>query len=312
MIRTPSIHGSWSRGALPLLSTAVLLLAGCVSSNRTALAPTAQTQLKSVAVTATVNQPEIAADVLRSNIGQSAGASGGFIGGLIGGIIDASIEAKRAKKAETDITPVRDALVDFNAPEELRTALSVDLQSSTPPFPIASVSLAEAKDDAAIGKLVGASKCDAVLIIATDYHLSPEFDTIRVLAKVSLFSPKAGKNDGTPPLYRNEFATYRRLPTGAVSDRTASAASWAANKGALAREAMKSSFAELVAMIKFDLGQGAEANLLPKELLTTPAPAAGRQGAVMGPGVVFKGAVAQQHGDRKWVRLKTGELSSTE
>ncbi len=312
MMPTPFLHGNWPRRAIPLLSLAILLLAGCVSSNRTALAPAAQSQLKSVAITATINQPEIAAEVLRSNIGQSAGASGGFIGGLIGGIIDASIEAKRAKNAEVEITPVRDALVDFNAPEELRTALAVDLQNRTPPFPITSVSLAEAKDDAAIRKLVGASKCDAVLVIATDYHLSPEFDTIRVLAKVSLLSPKVGKDAAAPPLYRNEFATYRRLPTGSGSDRAASAASWATNKGALARDAMKNSFAELAAMINFDLSQGAEANLLPKESLTTTAPAAGRQALAMGPRIGFKGAIAQQHGDRKWVRLQTGELSSTE
>ena len=300
------------RRTVPLFSIATLLLAGCVSSNRTALAPAAQSQLKSVAVTATINQPEIAADIVRSNVGQSAGASGGFIGGLIGGIIDASIESKRAKKAEADITPVRDALLDFNAPEELRTALTADLQDGKAPVPIASISLAETKDAAALRKLLLASHSDAVLVIATDYHLSPEFETIRVLAKVSLISAKSGRTDDSAPLYRNDFATYRRLPAGSGGDRAATAAAWAANKGALAREAMKSSFAEVAAMIRFDLAQGAEANLLPKEALTTTAPAAGRQGVVMGPGVVFKGAVAQQHGDRKWVRLQTGELSSTE
>ncbi|MBI3886137.1 MAG: hypothetical protein HY302_10455 [Opitutae bacterium] len=312
MIPLPSIRGSRQRCAVSLLSVAALLLTGCVSSNRTALAPAAQAQLKTVSITATVNQPELAADVLRSNIGQSAGAQGGFIGGLIGGIIDATIEAKRSKAAESDITPVRDSLVDFNAPEELRAALVAELQNGNPPVPISSVALAAAKDDDAVRKLVAASKSDAVLVITTDYHLSPEFDRIRVLAQVKLLSPKSSGRDESGPLYHNEFATYRPLPASAGSGRASAAAAWAANKGALAREAMKSCFAELAAMIKFDLGQGAEVNLLPKESLTTTAPAAGRQGVVMGPGVVFKGAVAQQHGDRKWVRLQSGELSSTE
>ena len=303
MIPPSFLRGSRPRCAVSLGSLALLLLTGCVSTNRTALAPAAQSQLKSVAVTATVSQPEIAADVDPSNVSAVTG------GGLIGALIDVAIEAKRSKTAENTITPVRDALVDFSAPEALREALAAEMQTRNAPLPVIAVTLAEAKDDAAALKLARANTSDAVLVLSIDYRLSPEFDRIRVLAKVRLLPTKPGKDNPDQPLYQNEFATYRRLPAGA--DRGAPVTLWAANHGARAREALKSCFAEIAAMTAFDLKQGAEANLLPKESLTVTAPAAGRMARVVR-GIGIKGANVHHDGDRSWVRLQTGELSSTE
>ena len=273
-------------------------------------------ELKSVAVAATVSQPELGAEVLRSNTPVPV-TGGGFIGGFIAGaivsMIDSTIEAQRAKSAESDITPVRDALVDFNAPEALRVALTAQLQEGGSPFPVTTVYLAEVKDGAAIRKLTASSKTNAILLISTDYHLTTEFESIRVLAKVRLITPQSARNDNAvPDLYANEFATYRNLPMHSGSGRIAAASAWASNKGAMAREAMISCFTELAAMIRFDLAQGTEANTPPKESLTSSAPATGRIGAVAGSRLAIKGMIAQQLGDRKWVRLQTGELSSTE
>lgn len=282
-----------------LLSSTLLLLSGCVSSNRTALAPTAKAELRSVDVAATVSQPELAADVNRSNVAAVTG------GGLIAALIDVGIEASRAKKAEKTITVVRDSLVDFSAPEELRRAIETELGSEAP-LPVCGVRLVQVKDDAAVLKALD-PKADSVLVISTDYRLSPNFSTIRVLANVRLLSRKQGKD---APLYRNDFATYRHLPVALGADNEATAALWAENNGAHARAAMQACFAELAAMIKFDLQQGSEANLVAKEALTTQAPAAGRL-ANLQAGYV-RGAYAKRTDDRTWVRLMTGELSSTE
>jgi len=293
----PSVRGPGARFlplALVLLS---LFFAGCVSTNRTALAPEASGRIKSVKATVLVAQPEIAADIETSNVAAAAG------GGLIAALVDVAIDAHRSKKAEEAITPLRDALVDFNVAECLRATLEKGL-GAQPPLAVTAVNLDLQMKPDAMRKSAETGGADAMLFISADYRLTPACDRIRVMAKVTLL-PKTGTADGKP-LYENQFTTFRAVPSvqaGAIQK-------WSDNKGALASDALQSCFAELAEMIVFDVPQGPEVNLLPKEKLTTSAPpvapamAAGR--------FIQRGAVEKKHGERTWVRLQTGELSSVD
>jgi hypothetical protein len=279
-----------------------LLLTGCVTSNRTALAPTTVSRLKAVDVTTSIAQPEIAADVDPSNIAAITG------GGLIGALIDVAVEANRSKKAEVTITPLRDALIEFNSGEVLRTNVSDKLQVE-PLLPIRKVLITGPVKEKAVIEQVKKGDADAVLLVSVDYRLAPAFDRVRVLAHVVLFD-KETLAQGGKPVYQNDFATYRALATP-PKDRAEAIKVWCENHGTPMRDALATSFAELVEMIRFDLRQGEEANMVPKAAWTNGAPMAGRMAVAMGPAITGRGSIAKRTDDRTWVRLSTGELSST-
>jgi len=277
-----------------------LFLTGCVTTNRTALTPATVSRLKTVDVTTSLAQPEIAADVNPSNIAAITG------GGLIGALIDVAVEANRAKKAEVTITPLRDALIEFNSGEVLRTHLSDKMQAE-PLLPIRKVLITGPVKEKAVIEQVKTGDADGILLVSVDYRLSPTFDRVRVLAHVALFD-KETLAQGGKPVYQNDFATYRALPS-VPKDRAEAIQIWCENHGTPMRDALATSFAELVDMIKFDLRQGEEANLVPKDAWTHDAPTAGRMAMVQG--LAARGAVAKKTDGRTWVRLPTGELSST-
>lgn len=280
---------------------AVLLLSGCVTSNRTALAPANVSRLKLIDVTTSIAQPEIAADVSQSNVAAVTG------GGLIGALIDVAVEANRAKKAEVTITPLRDALIEFNSGEVLRAHVSDKMQAE-PLLPIRQVLITGPVKEKAVAEQAKQGEADGVLLISVDYRLTPSFDRVRVLAHVVLFDKETTAKGGLP-VYQNDFATYRAL-NSPPADRAAAIKLWSENQGAPMRDALTTAFAELAEMIKFDLRQGEEANLIPKAAWTTTAPMAGRMALVQG--LTGRGSVAQQAAGRTWVRLATGELSSTD
>jgi hypothetical protein len=280
-----------------------LLLTGCVTTNRTALVPAHVEKLKSVDAITTIAQPEIAADVDPSNIAMITG------GGLIPALIDAAVESNRAKKAEVTITPLRDALIEFNGGETLRTQVSERMQSESEPLlPIRRVLITKPMKPAEVLEQVRDTDADGLLLISADFRLTPAFDRVRVLVHVALYD-KAVTAAGGKPIYQNDLATFRALKGGMPRDRAAAIEQWSANKGGPMREALVECFAELADMIKFDVRQGEEANMVPKADRTTTAPPAGRMGLVNG--VTMTGAVVRKVDGRVWVRLPTGELSST-
>lgn len=275
-----------------------LLSIGCVSTNRTALAPAGREKLKEVQVTSMISQPEIGADINPSNVSAITG------GGLIGALVDVAVDANRSKKAEAIITPLRDALVDFDVAESLRSALAAEMIPESPLATKTVVSEVLLKPTALAAK---AATCpgDAVLFISVDYRLSPDFSRLRVLAHASLHTRETGSDKKA--VYANDFATYRDL--GSYGKREANLAQWAENHGERTREALKASFAELASMIEYDVAQGEEANLRARAQLTTEAPSVGRMAAMQN--IRMRGDPVQKKDQRIWVRLATGELSST-
>jgi hypothetical protein len=275
-----------------------LLFAGCATSNRTALAPTAASQMISVTATATVTQPEIAADIELSNVSVYTG------GGLIGALVDSAIDAKRSKKAEGEITPLRDAMTGFDTAETLRAELAKKMVGGAT-IPVKAVTVEMMMKPDAMRKHVGAGTADAEMFIFVDYRLTPNFSRLHVHATAMLISKKSPDEK---PLYKNTFDLYRSAPP---SERPTMIGKWADNHAAAARQALQDCFAELADMVVYDLQQGAEANMPAKETLNTSAPAVSVP-ASMAQRVTVRGVAIKRQDGRTWVRLATGELSADE
>ncbi len=285
-----------------------LLLSGCATTNRIALTPQAKSGLSSAQPIVGLNQQEIAADINRSNVSAITG------GGLIGGLIDAAVDNSRAKKAETTVTPIRDAILDYNVGEhvsgELKTALAGIpwLQAQN-----VSVQIPATKD--VIKGLVDRASTDAVLFLDVQYRFSANFGNLTVTVDANLFSHKPSltktsekSRDGLPVVYSNTLGVTVALPNSGPVDAKSAVDFWAANKGAAARTALDLAARELAKMLAFDLQEKQDDAAETKAAATKEVVlvAGGRVVA----GVAMKAALVRDEGDRSWVRAVNGQLWS--
>ena len=287
--------------ALPLCSLA--FLAGCLSSNRTALESARQGQIHATHPVIEVPQQEIGVDVQRSNITAATG------GGLIFALVDSAIDHSRTKKAEGTVIPIRDALIDFEFGPGLSTAVDAELAKLTW-LHAGPCEIQHAVNSDVTRNLPKDSAADTVMTIDCDYRLSSGFASLSVSARVTLLprASKATASDTSAPLYQNTFSTLWDLPSPVTSTETTDRIkAWSQNHGAAAREVLAASFRDLAAMIAYDLELSSAANQPSKDgpqvdamavnnrLLRTPS---------------RRGSLEKEPPRRKWVRLAQGELVS--
>lgn len=297
------------------LVAAVLLSTGCAGATRVVLTDSQRDQLGSVRTVGALSQQELGVSVVAS----TAGA--GF--GLVGAIISSSVTNSRVKDAEGAVVPVRNALVGYEPGGVLGAALKRELA----PLPwlkkntIEVVQLADSKP--AIAELVKSSKTDMVLLVQTDYRLTPTFDALVVTATVSLLPVKpaapaqaqtadgeAAPKDELRRIYFNTVSTSAPLPSFTAGKTTTAEAAnlWAENGGRSARRAIDGGIAEIARMIAFDLAQGGPSGAAaaydepPGAKVLT---AVGKHGTG-----TFSGFVVREENGRSWLRLHSGELNS--
>lgn len=191
-----------------------------------------------------VAQSEIKSDINLSNIAVATG------GGLLGGLIGAAVDSARAKKAEELIGPVRNGLAGFDA-----DALAIDAArkgfagvawldpATEPKF---------SKDASPAGKLgmLDAGAGGQTAFVEYTYDMSPEFDAVRVVAKVDVARkaiPASAKGNGEKRLSPKNLA-YSRSVTSVVTltfaskEKEANASTWAADDSKLTRAALSQAF----------------------------------------------------------------------
>lgn len=239
--------------------SALLGLSACVTpvADHIAFAPSAHDAVVSTDVVMPISQSEIYVFVPASNVGTATG------GGLIGALIDASVDADRAKKSETAIKPLRDAMVDFDADSLLRD----DLKASLSKIDWLHVSGVKVVKDASVlstDKAVTESKGGAVLIVSADYHLSADGAELDVILSANMFANNAGlaalkskDAKGTPSdihnaIYRNTV-TFKATAPGATGNRDMNIAAWSTNQGEPLRAALKEGSARVARMMASDL-----------------------------------------------------------
>jgi hypothetical protein len=202
-----------------------------------------------------VAQSEIKSDINPSNIAVATG------GGLLGGLIAAAVDSARAKKAEELIGPIRTVMADFDA-----DAIAIDVAKMSfgemewyKANPVASFG----KDSSIAGKstMLDAATGKQIAFVEYSYDLSPNFDAVRVVAKIEVANkaiPVSAKGKGEKRLnYKNlaynSGVTSIIMLKDAATDKDAkevNALRWSAENGAVTRKALQQAFANLAPLTK--------------------------------------------------------------
>jgi hypothetical protein len=288
----------------PAAAAVALLLSGCTTASRVAVPPAHRSRIQSTQAIAAPTRPELGMHIEVSTAG------GGF--GLIGAIVDSSVNNSRAKDAEAAVVPARDALVGYEVGAVLAEALKREL-AAVLWLKAGAVEVRQMGTAKVAAEWLKQTTADALLVVETDYRLSPKGDAIVILTQASLRSiklfprPAGAEEEERPPLYLNGVHVYLPLPNrpaGALPPAEL-AKLWAADGGKPAREALDVGLSEVARMLAFDIEQGEPAGLY-------EAPAGARKVNVeVLPGPFWgEGFVVAERGGRSWVRLSTGQLCS--
>lgn len=252
---------------LVLLAVFFALVSGCAVQPVYKPMPTeAQGNLQSADVVLGISQKEIRGQIHESNLTAAAG------GGLLFALIDAGVNQSRANSAERDISPVKDALLDFDFNKEMTAALAAEFEE-VEWVNNERISVITEMTDANYDDHFRKSPSDAVMFVNLDYSLTPDFTKLMVNAQSMMF-PKSAKlralqqeiySDTTElnnpnkanrtllanSLYRNTFS-YVAVLSNPPNDKGEAAAVWAADNGALIKQRMSDGVVAIAKLIMSD------------------------------------------------------------
>jgi|SRR5579871_472537 len=255
-MRIPGLVGSLS----------FLLLAGCANlpSIHQPLPTNARADLTTTDVVLPIKQSEVYVFVPM--------ATGGAGFGLIGALVDAGIDSTRTSKAETAVTPLRNAMVDYSFDNALQTELKSSLAEVAWVHPEDFKVVRDISDEG-LGKTLAESKASSVLFVVADYHLSNDGDVLLATFEVALMPNNdqlkalvpGRRNDKTPvalinALYRNRFVFEAHVAS--TGDRDRNIAEWSANNAAAARAALTMAAKKIAPLMVEDM-QRAENDIAP-------------------------------------------------
>jgi hypothetical protein len=238
-----------SRLAVP--AVLVFSLAGCVTQPKQFLPADGREVAGGRDLLVTVPQNEIIAGIQESNVTAAVG------GGLLFALIDAGVNQSRAKKAETAIVPVRDALTDYSF-DKKALALSEEIGRSSPWLGVKKSELNKDPSNARISGAIDASPGPQLLTMTYDYALDNNFQVLKVGTNMSLL-PKALPKKGSKPeqrvlltnaAFNRRILTIFPLDAGATNELDPNAALWAKDGGRQAEEKLDRSLAKMGVLMK--------------------------------------------------------------
>jgi hypothetical protein len=252
------------RRSIPGLAALLLsasVLAGCATPvpEHVPLGAQSRASLSSTEVVLPVPQSEIYIDVPASNVSAATG------GGLLPALIDAGIDSARASKAAKDVTPLRNAVVDFSFDRAFSDSFSSI--AATDGLNVDSVRVVKDASLAGLDQAVIGSKSGAVLVASANYHLANDAGSLWIEVHAALYhagkaptpaSGAANEHVSAPAnaLYRNTFWFTVNVPHPSAK-RDENLAAWAADNGELLRTDLKRGAAKISQLIVADL-QGAD------------------------------------------------------
>jgi hypothetical protein len=239
-----------SASRIAVLAVLVISLAGCAVQRKLVLPPEGREVAGGRDLLVTVTQNEIIAGIQESNITAVGG------GGLLLALIDAGVNQARAKKAETAIVPLRDALTDY--PFEKKVfALSEELTRGLPWLGVNRKQLNKDPSNARISVAIDESPGPQLLAITYDYLLDNDFQVLKVGANLSLVPkalPKGGKPEQRALLANADFSRLIimivPLEGGATKELDQNVALWAKDGGRQAEEKLDRALARLGPLLK--------------------------------------------------------------
>lgn len=236
---------------LSALAVLVISLAGCATQPKQFLAPEGREVAGGRDLLVTVQQNEIIAGIQESNVTAAVG------GGLLFALIDAGVNQSRAKKAETAIVPVRDALTDYSF-DQKALAISEEIGRSLTWLGVKKSELNKDPSNARLSGAIDASPGPQLLTMTYDYMLDNNFQVLKVGANTSLL-PKALPKKGSKPEQRvllTNAAFNRRIVTifpldeGATNELDQNAALWAKDGGRQTEEKLDRALAKIGVLMK--------------------------------------------------------------
>jgi hypothetical protein len=245
-----------------VLVASAFLVSACATGGHLSLPPAAHDKVASTEVVLPIKQSEIYVYVPPSYGG----------GGILGALIEAGIADVRTTKAEKAVSPLRNALVDFNFDETFKSALKDALAREAW---LGATDYRVIKDVTvpAMDAALTASKANAVLFAWTDYQLSNDGDVLTITVAASVFPNNAAlkayvpkppsdpaKQPKTAPensIYHNSLRFVTRIPAS-PQGRDANIAVWSANNGSAMRDTFKLATARIAQMLADDLRRTAE------------------------------------------------------
>ena len=191
--------------------TLALLVTGCAGTYKPEISEELRDSVSTAEVVSFIPQEEIDLQFNPSTAGSAAGAGFGAIGGMLGAIADAAANQSLAKKAEQRVQPFRDKLVEY----DFKSVHIEQLKNYLNEVEWVTVSKLESelnREDFKLRDYLPEIDQDALLIIATSYSLSPDFDVLNINSSYSLYIKPTQKSKAKRPRYRavaSQFYQYQ-------------------------------------------------------------------------------------------------------
>ncbi len=185
----------------------VAVLQGC-SSYKPFVTQETKNQIKSLHVVSVIPQNKINVLTNQSAGGAIAGAQLGPLGAVIGGAIDSAIESSRSKKQLTYETKLNSLVSDLDITQLLHKTIKTSATNTN------WANIADFKTSAPLrrkklNEIILSMDSDALLVIESDYSLTPGLKLFEISAKAALYTKKPSKvEDGQQ--YKKHGETYVR------------------------------------------------------------------------------------------------------
>lgn len=216
------------------------------------------------------SQQELIAEFEVSQAGLVAAGGFGALGGLIGAMVDTGINQSRASEAEETVLPLRDILIDYDFKNEMEHSINAVFEGSK--WHQDKLILIAEDSSKALDAAIKEKETDGVISISTAYHMSPNFNDLKVMAHVNLFpntpelkaiqkdlytdsrvnNPKSLISDTRSSLFRNQINLLYPISSEVVPKELA-VKMWQEEEGQVLKDALAKAVEVLPKVIKYDL-----------------------------------------------------------
>lgn len=241
-----------------LIACSLLLLVICSCAPRTSmpLDPEAQQHILSTDIYVFIQQQEIYAEIQKSQMGVVMG------GGLLAALIDSAVDHSSAKKAESSVQPIRDALIDYNFGQvflnEVQNGISSIEWIRVDDVALRNDLLDERADDCYLE-----SDASDVMFIQTKYYFFNDYENLIVVSNVYVL-PKSEilknyREDASDEpsdldncIYKNIF-TYTETTPEEIDTKEDAIHYWSVENATATRTALENGAQNIVEQIVTDL-----------------------------------------------------------
>jgi carboxyl-terminal processing protease len=204
--------------------------------------------IETVKLITVVEQDNIYAEI-DSTAGDAVAQVGmqyGAIGGLLGALIAAGMNSAQNSKAQKQIAPIKESLLETNFGAELTSQLKerlseiewINIQSSE--------NFKNFEDDDLGDVLVGMDE-NSLLVVRTSYRLSNTFNILYVESDAEVYMKDKGKDC---PFHSNVF--YISEPLG-LNDKSELVKAWSEHEGTRIKAAIKEAIEETASLLAYEL-----------------------------------------------------------